>query len=323
MTFAPPTLKTLAAYWVAQGGVNLGIVGDTAHLTKGVSYHLGKDDLLAGAYSVQLARDQAGLSLAASAIDLGKLDGTLGNLRKFSEWLVNEALAKRTPDIREIIYCTVDGNYIKRWDGPTNKVIVSMRKTSTGWTVVNSGNGDATHASHTHISYYRDSEFREKISVFQPYFEAEMAGLQVNLNVTHDTNPYDALGTAKLPTSVSVRRVQDDARISLPTGTNLGVVQLGTLNGSAVVVFNHDSGRGAELHLTGKSQVTFTPLPPPSGGAPIPPDATSCKPFTDPLNAQIAQLQQQVTTAKLDGAREEWERQEAGATVDVKLLPKP
>lgn len=320
MTFAPPTLKALAAYWVAQGGVNLGIVGDTAHITKGTSYHLGKDDLLAGAYSVQLARDKAGLSLAASAIDLGKLDGTLKELRLFSEWLVGQAKAGKTKDIREIIYCTADGQYINRWDGPTNRVIVSMKKTSAGWTVVNAGNGDATHASHTHISYYRDSEFREKVSVFQPYFEAEMAGLQVNLNVTHDPNPYDALGTAKLPTSVSVRRVQDDARIPLPTGTDLGVVQLGTLNGSSVVVFNHDSGRGAELHLTGKGQVTFAPLPPPSGGAP---SAETCKPYTDPLNAQIAQLEQQVTTAKLDGAREEWERQEAGATVDVKLLPKP
>jgi len=45
MTYAPMTLLELAAYWKRQGGVNLGIVGDTEHQAKGVSYHLGKDQL--------------------------------------------------------------------------------------------------------------------------------------------------------------------------------------------------------------------------------------------------------------------------------------
>ncbi len=67
---------------IANGGVNLGIIGDTAHATLGVSYHLGKSQLTATAYSRQLPRDAAGLTEAASAIDLGKLNGSLTELRE-------------------------------------------------------------------------------------------------------------------------------------------------------------------------------------------------------------------------------------------------
>ena len=105
MTFAPPPLKALGAYIVAHNGVNLGIVGDLAHTTKGTSYHLGKDLLVAGAYSTLLPRDAAGLSLAASAIDIGKINGTLVDLQPFSKWLVARVMDNRsgTDDIREVI----------------------------------------------------------------------------------------------------------------------------------------------------------------------------------------------------------------------------
>jgi hypothetical protein len=77
--------------------VNLGIVGDTGHVATGVSYHLGKDQLRAGAYSATLPRDKAGLSNAASACDLGKLGGSLAGLQKFSSWLVAQIRAIRRP----------------------------------------------------------------------------------------------------------------------------------------------------------------------------------------------------------------------------------
>ena len=38
MTYAPATLTSSAGYLVAHKGGNLGIVGDTAHQRKGVSY---------------------------------------------------------------------------------------------------------------------------------------------------------------------------------------------------------------------------------------------------------------------------------------------
>lgn len=166
MSYAPRTLKELGAYWTAQGGVNLGIVGNAAH-TRG--YHLGKDRIFDGSgpgvgwndYSVELARDKAGLSDAASAIDLGRLDGTLRNLRSFSRWLVAQCMASAAirHDIREIIY-SPDGTKVQRYSGVDNKIHTGP------------GNGDSSHLTHTHISYYRDSAGRDKVAVFAPYFAA-------------------------------------------------------------------------------------------------------------------------------------------------------
>jgi hypothetical protein len=157
VTFAPQSLKDLAAFWIAQGGVNLGIVGDTDHLTKGVSYHLGKDQLRADAYSAQTPRDKAGLTNAASAIDLGRLDGSLTQLREFSDWLARLCV-KNVPgtlDVREVIY-SPDGKRVLGFKDGIDFLIPNY--------------GDLSHLTHTHISYYRDSEFRDKRPLFEPYF---------------------------------------------------------------------------------------------------------------------------------------------------------
>lgn len=177
MTFAPASLSDLAAYWRAQGGVPLGIVGNTAHTS---GYHLGRDRIYDGAgpglgaadYSVQLPRDKAGLSDAASAIDLGRLGGTLAGLRRFSEWLVAACMADRVAyrDVREVIYSTVDGVYVKRYSAPDHAVYTSLRKTADGIKTVTPGNGDASHYTHTHISFYRDSAGRDKRPLFAPFF---------------------------------------------------------------------------------------------------------------------------------------------------------
>jgi hypothetical protein len=164
MTYAPAPLAELAAYWTAQGGVSLGIVGNAAHTA---GYHLGRDRIYDGSgpglgdsdYSVKLARDRAGLTNAASAIDLGKLDGSLGELRAFSRWLVKhctESAAARH-DVREIIY-SPDGVKVQRWSGVDNAIHSGA------------GNGDDSHLTHTHISFYRDSEHRSKVELFAPYF---------------------------------------------------------------------------------------------------------------------------------------------------------
>lgn len=165
MTYNPQTLRDLGAYWTKQGGVNLGVVGNTAH-TRG--YHLGKDRIFDGSgpgigpvdYSVQTARDKAGLTDAASAIDLGRLDGSLGNLRAFSKWLVSRARANApgTRDLREIIY-SPDGKTVLRWD--RQRGYNSLPRP---------GEADSSHLTHTHISFYRDSEGRDKRPIFAPYF---------------------------------------------------------------------------------------------------------------------------------------------------------
>lgn len=91
--------------------------------------------------------------------------------------------------------------------------------------------------------------------------EAEM-GLAVYLTATRDTNPWDDFGSAKL-TSGSILRVSDGASVNLAAGTSLGTVQVGTLDGKAIVAFNHSG----ELHVADRSRVTFTPMAPPSGPA--------------------------------------------------------
>jgi hypothetical protein len=172
MTYAPQTLKDLMALWQAFGGVNLGIVGDVAHQQKGTSYHLGADDLQAGAYSATLARDRAGLTNAASAVDLGKL-GTYKGLQEFSVWLVAElqkADLRYPPhrDVREVIY-SPDGQVVRRWNALYPDRIFEG---GTG-----TGHGDDSHLTHTHISFYRDSEFRDKRPLFLTYWEKDMPQL--------------------------------------------------------------------------------------------------------------------------------------------------
>jgi LysM repeat protein len=172
MTFAPKTIKELASFWEDHGGRNLGIVGDTKHQQKGTSYHLGRSQLAVGAYSVRLKRDRRGKfpTEAASALDLGKLEKSIPKLRKFSNWLVEQAKDGKTPDIREIIW-SPDGREVRRWDSSLGVVIVSLRRRKDKTIViVNKGNGDATHFRHTHISFYRDSQANPKVAYFEPFF---------------------------------------------------------------------------------------------------------------------------------------------------------
>jgi len=198
VSYPPATLTALGAYYVAHGGVNLGIVGDASHTAGGVSYHLGADHLIAGAYSARTARDLAGLTNAASAIDLGRIHDSLGALRQFSNWLVSQARlnAPGTDDMREIIY-SPDGAIVLRWD--RERGYASLPRP---------GEADNTHLTHTHISYYRDSQSREKVSVFRRYFEGvEMPDIEAKIEqwtldgdaakrITTIGAPYNAEGTA-------------------------------------------------------------------------------------------------------------------------------
>ncbi len=168
MSYAPATISALGAYWTRQGGVNSGIVGGSGH-TRG--YHLGKDRIYDGSgpgqggadYSVQTSRDKAGLSNAASALDLGRLDGSLANLREFNRWFVARCRvnAAGTRDVREVIY-TADGRTVLRWDRQRGYNSAPRP-----------GESDPSHLWHTHISFYRDSEERGKVDLFRPYFETQ------------------------------------------------------------------------------------------------------------------------------------------------------
>lgn len=279
MTYAPRTLLDLEALWVKNGGVPLGIVGDTAHIAAGTSYHLGKDHLIAGAYSARLPRDLAGLDNAASAIDLGKLHGSLFFLQAFSRWLVAEIRAHPTTyrDVREVIY-SPDGTHVYRWDNYGSHLYLGGTGT---------GQGDDTHLWHTHISWYRDSEYRAKTQLFAPYFAAgspvpqpgvvtDMPGIAFDLDVTHDAIPWDALGTAKIKgTGHDLMRVRDmlPGVSNVADGLPLGVVATGTIKapappwaavGERAVFYNYNG----QLHCSPMRDVAFTSLVPPADASP-------------------------------------------------------
>ncbi|MEV4414022.1 peptidoglycan-binding domain-containing protein [Catellatospora sp. NPDC049609] len=159
MSYAPRTLLDLRAYLKPKTGLSdnaLGIVGDSQH---GSGYHLGRDRLkhrLDRDYSTRTARDKAGLTDAASAFDLGNHK----RLREFSVWLVAQcrANAADTRDIREVIY-SPDGRTVLRWD--RERGVSSAPK---------AGEASDSHRYHTHISWYRDSEHRDKTAVFKRFY---------------------------------------------------------------------------------------------------------------------------------------------------------
>lgn len=163
MSYAPTSLLNLRDYLKEHTGlsaISLGIVGDSAHKS---GYHLGKDRIFSASgqgwndYSVRTSRDKNGLTNAASAIDIGNFAG----LRHLSIWLVRECQrnAPGTSDIREIIY-SPDGDRVLRYD--RNRGITSAPR---------EGEADNSHRLHSHISWQRDSQSRDKIRVFKEFFE--------------------------------------------------------------------------------------------------------------------------------------------------------
>ncbi|MFI2712501.1 hypothetical protein ACH495_20475 [Micromonospora sp. NPDC018662] len=138
----------------------VGIVGDPSH--RG-GYHCGSDRVVANDYSVvESSRDRSGLTLYASALDIGTFSvrsgGATHTLRTFSTWLVAQCVANAsdTRDIREIIY-SADGRTVRRWDR------LGRRTT-----------GDSSHLFHTHISFFRDSTRagRDQTPLFRRYLTA-------------------------------------------------------------------------------------------------------------------------------------------------------
>ena len=304
MTYNPATLHDLGAFWTGQGGVNLGVVGDTGHVSRGVSYHLGKSQLVATAYSIQTARDKAGLTEAASAIDLGKLDGSLVNLRTFSQWLVNEARhnAPGTSDMREIIY-SPDGKTVLRWD--RQRGFASAPRP---------GEADDTHLTHTHVSWYRDAEKRDHTTAFRPYFETGAAVPTPSSYIPGYTAFVKKTGNVRSAPALTATIYRVSAGENwLVTCWEKG--QVDPADGSDQWLVQWANNR---WEYTAHSNITSGPTAPVGG------DCTAeVKAATDPLNAQIAQLQTDVTNATLAGAQAEWDRQYRSATVAVNLAPRP
>lgn len=163
MTYAPDDLKAVQAYSHSVCGLgwpSLGVVGDTSHNSSG-GYHVGKDVLHSlgtapedqgSDYSyTESVRDRAGLTNAASAFDQGDFEVIYKGRRVSHHMLIDAVLREvakpgrgRCKDVREMIYEVGDGTgVIRRWD--------ALGKRNTG---------DSSHGSHTHFSFFRDSEGR-------------------------------------------------------------------------------------------------------------------------------------------------------------------
>ncbi len=153
MSYPPQTLLDLRDYLRAETGLSLnelGIVGDANHT---YGYHLGEDRLPKDDYSARQKRDIAGLTDAASASDIGMFD----RLVALTDYLVSEGRAGRANDIREII-------------GPATNGRAYRYDSLSGWNPQLRPQGDP-HEWHCHVSWFRDSEFREKVSLFERFFD--------------------------------------------------------------------------------------------------------------------------------------------------------
>ncbi|WFE41962.1 hypothetical protein [Micromonospora sp. WMMD998] len=171
----------------------VGIVGDASH--RG-GYHCGSNRTVANDYSVvESTRDRSGLTLYASALDVGTFSvrsgGKTHTLRTFSTWLVAQCAANTadTRDIREVIY-SPDGRTVRRWDR-------LGKRTS----------GDSSHLFHTHISFFRDSTKagRDQTPLFRRYL--------TEIGLLEDTMPLTAADKPLIRDAI--REVLEEPR-SLP-----------------------------------------------------------------------------------------------------------
>jgi hypothetical protein len=298
MTYAPTSISNVMKVWTSNGGVNSGIVGDSAHRAR-PSYHNGKDAIdeydrtRSTDYSIRLDRDWNGLTNAASAMDLGKLDGSLTKLQAFSRWLVQRCKdrAPGTSDIREIIY-SPDGKVVKRWDN-------HARRLYDGYPTA-TGQGDSSHLWHTHISFFRDSEKRDKTGLFLPYFtkEDDMPDIVKYLpGYTVKVKPTSNIRTSPFVQSGNIIRSLSAEETWTIVGTVTGGVD--AESGSNVWYARWAGGR---WEYTAFVNVTSGPTAP-VGTAPA--DTTpfdqadidaAVKAATDPLKSQVTSLQGQLTT---------------------------
>ena len=229
MTYAPATIVELGRYWRSKGGAMLGIVGDSKH-TKG--YHLGKDRIYDGSgpglgsadYSVQTARDKAGLTDAASAIDLGRLNGTLNGLWDFSRWFAQQCMDGRPGyrDVREVIF----------WSKVRNRVI--------GWSALDPDRwindyGDLSHKTHTHISFFRDSEHRDKVPLFAPYFSPPVEDDDMPVVTTYIPGQVATIGDPTGPANIrSAPSLAAPLIRAIPKGATEGWTVVGWVKGEPV-----------------------------------------------------------------------------------------
>ncbi len=219
MTYVPVPLSELQAYMQAKTGLppnSLGVYPDEDH---DGGYHCGWDRRRITNGSLddyaweESARDWNHKTNAARAFDCGSFT----RLQEMSVWIVGQckAGAPDTLDIREIIY-SPDGQVVLRWDR------LGIRD-----------DGDSSHLSHTHVSFFADAEAHDKLSVFQRFFGDDVsrntdwrlqeiiAGKEI-ITVPVD----DTVGSPPLFTEPNVPQVQSNRMEILLNDINFKLSQL-------------------------------------------------------------------------------------------------
>lgn len=211
VTFAPQSLldarKVFTDRYPGIPITSFGITGDRDHVIQGTGYHLGRDQLKMSRdpYSAKTKRDLAGLSDAASAFDI---PAEIGILPELSQWMVGQCRAKAsdTLDIREIVF-SPDGNAVLTWDRER------------GVNSFPAPRGNLSHRLHTHCSWYRDSEFRDRAAVFRRFFD-EREDMSFNEPIGNDYAPAPEYGVHLPKTGIAwTWKGVDDANRTLETVT--------------------------------------------------------------------------------------------------------
>lgn len=158
MSMAPQSLKEVKRYLVSKtgkAGANFGIRGFVGK-KRVWGYHLGKSDIFGPGgygwrdYSVKRKRDRAGLTEASSAMDI-RLN--IPTLKDLVVYLRAEAAAGRA-DLMEILGPDANGQ-AKRYAKPAwNKAL----------------RADDSHKWHVHVSFPRDTEFDDRVAMFEGFF---------------------------------------------------------------------------------------------------------------------------------------------------------
>lgn len=188
MTYADPALVTARNYLIGRGvpGNSIGIVGDESHESTG-GYHVGNDVLarigkLHTDYSKRhTTKDQPG-SNAAMALDVGGMPGQW--LHNFTSWVIAQCRAGTADsrNIREVIGRRSPSGGVTRYDALG----------------ILADSGSIDHETHTHISYYRDSEGQDKTSLLRRFFEGTPT-TTVSGGVKNVTTIYHLAGTGTDP----------------------------------------------------------------------------------------------------------------------------
>lgn len=221
MTESPGDLVAVQHYVQGRTGLPWDALGIKHGSPQGGGYHEGNDLLsaagrLSSDYSKRESpRDRPGTN-SASAFDLG---GDFGDFRRVTLGIVHACQAgdPRCRDIREVIY-TPNGQVVQRWDR------LGVRST-----------GDSTHLSHTHISFFRDSEGRRAqadnlLGLLRELFEGtDMANAAetnasrnawavAQLQTSYKVIPGDADGAAEItvqnPMAAAIKDIQ--AKLATP-----------------------------------------------------------------------------------------------------------